>query len=46
MKYMRGSLIVFLKFYHFCGGVRFQVGDKNVTSSSISIYRKAKNTYM
>lgn len=39
-------LIVFLKLYNFCGGVRFQVGDKNVTSSSISIYRKAKNTYM
>lgn len=43
---MQCSFIVFLKIYHFCGGVRSQVGDKNVTPSSISTYRKVKNTYM
>lgn len=43
---MQGSFIVSLKLYHFCGGVRSQVGDENVTPSSISTYRKVKNTCM
>lgn len=43
---MQRSFIVFLKLYHFCGGVRIQVGDKNVTPSNISTYRKVKNTHM
>lgn len=43
---MQGSFIVFLKLYHFCGGVRSQVGVKDVIPSSISAYRKVKNTYM
>lgn len=43
---MQASFIVFLKLYHFCGGVESQVGDENVTPSGIFTYRKVKNTYM
>lgn len=39
---MLGYFIVFLKLCHFCGGVRYQAENENLSS----IYRKAKNTYV
>lgn len=39
---MPGYFIVVLKLYHFCGGVRYQAKNENLSSIS----RKVKNTYM